>query len=285
MLSKLFKVEFRATARLFLPMYALLLVMSVVTRLLYGISRDDAAGMNLTFLTVIVTVILVMLFTAVWVVTLVFIIRRFWTNQLGREGYLTNVLPVSPAQHLCAKSVTSLVWTLASVLAIAVALLILLGHVMNLALGIRDLPEFLRQLWDYAAQEQVTGGVVRFLIEAVCMMLLSAYLFILAVYAAMCIGQLANRHRVLASVGAYFGISTLGSILGNLLGSARMGIDLQTGFTGAGLIDRLAEVTTARETVGIVNNELLLAIGMAAAACAVLYVVSDLLLKKHLNLQ
>ena len=56
MLGKLLKYEFRATARVFLPMYALLLVMSAVARLVYGAQMNRAQGTLLTILTVVVTV-------------------------------------------------------------------------------------------------------------------------------------------------------------------------------------------------------------------------------------
>lgn len=77
MLGKLLKYEFRATARVFLPMYALLLVMSVVARLIYGAQMTQAQGVLLNILTVVVTVAVIGLLVAVAVVTLLLICRRF----------------------------------------------------------------------------------------------------------------------------------------------------------------------------------------------------------------
>ena len=83
MLKKLFKYEFSATGRIFLPMYAALLVMSLIARVFYSVE-----GLQSDILIALITMLLVMLFTAVWVITFVIIIRRFWDNLLGRQGYL-----------------------------------------------------------------------------------------------------------------------------------------------------------------------------------------------------
>ena len=130
MLRKLFKYEFKATSRVFLPMYGIFLVLMVLARFFY-LGQNEALFGNsiLSGLSVfLVTLIVIAAFTAVWVVTLVLTIRRFWQNLLGREGYLSHVLPVESWEHVLTKLVTGVVWTICSTIVTVGGLWIMLDH-------------------------------------------------------------------------------------------------------------------------------------------------------------
>lgn len=299
MLGKLLKYEFRATGRIFLPAYAVLLVMSFVARLFYSanLAREFTTEGRTTL---IVTMVMVMLFTAVWVVTLVVIIRRFWTNLLGREGYLMNVLPVSPWEHVCSKAVTSLVWVLLSCIVSAVALAVMLLGTTGL-IDWRELlyhaSEFWREGWDYMRAEGAEVQAVLLIVQSVADGLTSIISMILTVYAAMSIGQLSNRHRVWASIGAYFGITIARSIVSSMLFvSSLLGVFAPAVFSGAGVLSISgADGPTAyvyggaehmlRELLATYNTHVLLQLIFELAVCVLLFWLSQRLLKKHLNLQ
>ena len=299
MLGKLFKYEFRATGRIFLPAYAVLLVMSFVARLFYSanLAREFTTEGRTTL---IVTMVMVMLFTAVWVVTLVVVIRRFWTNLLGREGYLMNVLPVSPWEHMCSKAVTSLVWVLLSGLVSAAALVVML-------LGTTDLVDW-RNLfynaswiwnegWDYLRAEGADTQAVLMIVQTVIDGLMSIISLSLTAYAAMSIGQLVNRHRVWASIGAYFGITIARSIVSSMLFvSSLLEIFAPAIFGGVGVLGISGAdgptvyfyggaEHTLRDLLATYNTHVLYQLIFELAVCVLLFWLSQRLLKKRLNLQ
>ena len=88
MLGKLIKYEFNANSRTFLPMYIALILVAAVNRVL----RVTMSEANLAF--GISIMLLVGLFMALGIITLVVIIQRFNKNLLGDEGYLMFTLPV-----------------------------------------------------------------------------------------------------------------------------------------------------------------------------------------------
>ena len=283
MLGKLLKYEFRATGRIFLPAYAALLVMSVVTRLFYGNGGVFVSGAssNDELLAGIATLIMIMLFTAVWVVTLAVTLRRFWTNLLGREGYLTNVLPVHPWEHMLSKLVTASVWNILSGLASILALWIMLGGVLNLLeINWSEFMEFWRELRQRLAEEGATGQAVLFAVQLVLGSLLSVFRFILSVYAAMCVGQLVNTHRIWASIGAYFGVNIAQSTLFSRVG----GRVLAARFFGTTVYSYEGPISVVRE-LARVNELFLWYITLELIFCAALFFAGTWILRKRLNLQ
>ena len=287
MLGKLLKYEFRATARVFLPLYAVLLVLSAAARLIYGAQMHEASGTLLNILTVVVTIAVIGLLTAVAVVTVILICRRFWQNLLGREGYLMNVLPVSKSAHVWAKLIAAAVWTLLSTVMSVCALAIMLGELANLS-SFRSMYEGWQMLWAQLHEMGVAGQTRLLIVQSVVHVLLGLLSSVLEIYAAMCIGQLANKHRIWASVGAYFGIGIVKSVVYSrllLLRAARY-----TGMSFGGLqiriddsaVEAFDDIHTA---LPVINTELLWMLGLTLVFCAVLFFVTQWLLKKHLNLQ
>lgn len=271
MLRKLFKYEFGATGRVFLPMYAALLVMSVIARLFYttNLRWSEIA-------TALVTMVMLMLFTAVWVVTLVIIIRRFSSNLLGREGYLMHVLPVNPWEHVLAKSVTSGVWVIAGMIVSAAAFFIMLFGLTGFwDISLRDLFSGLSEATEYLRREGLLGQTVLFILQLVLLMIVSFFEFILSVYAAMSIGQLANSHRVWASIGAYFGLNIVQSFIFSLLSESDI-------FNVVVIVSADGPVVSSLASA---NRLMALFLLLSAAVCVVLFFVSSILLKKKLNLQ
>ena len=55
--------------------------------------------------------------------------------------------------------------------------------------------------------------MVLVIVEAIILLVLSVLKSVYQIYAALAIGQLANKHRILLSLGAYIGISMIMSIL------------------------------------------------------------------------
>ena len=123
MLGKLIKHEFRATGRVMLPMYLVLLATAVGSNL----SGRWMLGSSRSALSVLGTLIVVAFGFAIFGVLLmsfVLMIQRFYKNLLQDEGYLMFTLPVSVHQHIWAKVIVSAVWFIATVLVIIGACLL-----------------------------------------------------------------------------------------------------------------------------------------------------------------
>ena len=103
---KLLKYEWKACARICLPLYGVLILMSFVTHLLYSIPQNSTFGFMLPAISSMLYMGVMM---AAFVVTAVILIQRFYKNLLGSEGYLMFTLPVTVSQHLFSKTIIAVV--------------------------------------------------------------------------------------------------------------------------------------------------------------------------------
>ena len=199
MLGKLMKYEFRATAIYFLPIYVVLVLVSGLRYVVSLISQKFSNGFS-AFSGFSLSAIYLLLALGLAITTFIVIIIRFYKNLLGTEGYLMFTLPVSVEQNILAKLIPSVVWFFGScvlgMLTIAPAMgLRFNDNPFTMFTGIRlgDVPEIL------LAVLMVIGSIA------------GTFLFY---YRCMCIGQMFNSHRFLASAGAYIVIQTVLQILG-----------------------------------------------------------------------
>ena len=143
MLKKLLKHEFRATARTYGGLYLALLAVSV----LFGASIRGWNGTNSDVYSTAVG-LLSLAYTAVLigtaVVTVMTIVRRFYSNLLGREGYLMHTLPVTEAQLVGAKLISGTVWSVCSIFAagLSFGILAILMMADSVEAASRSLPEY-----------------------------------------------------------------------------------------------------------------------------------------------
>lgn len=105
MLKNLLKYEFRATARTYGGIYLALLAAAGLIG--FSLRGDRVAAQSHVFeIGVTIYSLLVM---ALVIVTIVTVIHRFTKNLLGREGYLMHTLPVTEAQLVGSKLISSAV--------------------------------------------------------------------------------------------------------------------------------------------------------------------------------
>ena len=120
MLRKLLKHEFRATGRVILPIFGLLLLSAVGANL----SIRGMTNAQSTFLNTLGTILIMLFFLAiiaVGIVALAVMVSRFYKNLLQDEGYVMMTLPVSIHQQVWSKLIVSTVWFAATVLVIILA--------------------------------------------------------------------------------------------------------------------------------------------------------------------
>lgn len=271
MLSKLIKYEFRATARYYLPIYAGLLLLSLLTCLVQAVQASEL----FTVLTVGIYVLFAM---ALLVITAVVIVARFYRNLLGHEGYLMFTLPVTAGQNILAKLIPALVWMVGSGLlgALTIGFMVAgspLEVFAELGRAISELVKGL-PLMDISAWH-ILGMAPGFIL----IILASLASSILTVYMCLGIGQLANEHKFLCSIGAYLGLGVVGQIVSVLLFALLGSFDTIPAWLYA-----LGERVMLLGEVGIVYLIIYGLVIWCLACCLVVYLITRWLLTKHLNL-
>lgn len=182
MLRKLIKYEFRATARVMLPLYLVTIVLALLTRgaslWLELATADMTMGESiLGFLAGLVAVAFVLALLATFIVAVVLAVFRFRKNLLTDEGYVMFTLPVSPHSLVCSKLIVSTVWFLGAVVIDVVALVSLVADVAMF----QEMGRMFREVFDNLTAYYLGNGVL-FLVELVILFLVGCAYTCLSFY-------------------------------------------------------------------------------------------------------
>lgn len=258
MLSKLIGYEMKAFGRILLPIYGAI----VVAAILMGIDMRFSWAANHLGGEVL-PIILGVLVAAVFIVTILLSVIRFYNNLLGREGYLMFSLPVGTGNLIWAKVISSVIWcVLCWVIAVLSVLPILAAPDIQdewNASGGSFWIEIMKDLAPY--KWNILLGIV--------LVIALAVLFIVRIYAAVSIGHLWTEHRILGALLAFIGLNVVKTIV-----RISSGTSLSSGW--------LREASTGiRFTAGYEGLLLLI----TAAGIALYSVVTWLILDRKLNLE
>lgn len=260
MLGKLIKYEYKATMRTFIPLYIAILLVAIVNRLFD--ERNVEIGFGIS------ACILVGLFIALVVITLMVIIQRFNKNLLGDEGYLMLTLPVKSGYLITSKTFISIVWTIISGIVACITCFILIGTREMLNSLLTNFGEIWSKIdWQITVDnEQV--NVIFFLIAMLVLTALTYIGFIFQIYLALAIGQLPKlaKYRSIVAFGAFCVISVVISIIINAM------VDIENRF----IVNRFIANSFVIES--IYEDTCLLII------CIILFQSIKSILDKHLNL-
>jgi hypothetical protein len=202
MLRRLLKYEIKATGRIFLPLFLALLIFAIITRF---ISPLDAEEWNIT--AIISMMIYIIIMVGMFVTTLIMMIQRFYKNLLSDEGYLMLTLPVKPWKHIISKLLVSMFWVVTSGIVALISILII-------ALEKGDITKLAMQLTILYHQALADLGPSIYLLafEIIIGIFIALASSILIIYASIAIGHLFSQHKMLASFGAFIGLTTLSQI-------------------------------------------------------------------------
>lgn len=266
---KLLKYEWKACARTCLPMYAAVLLLALVNRLTM---KDQVQALMYGIPTALMGLLYFAVMVAVFVVTTVILIQRFYKNLLGDEGYLMFTLPVTVSQHIWAKTIIAVAMSILSTIAALLSIGIL-GGGMGIIQGAATVMQNLLQGLVQRPNEFVVG------LEIVLWLLILTVVGTLFIYLCMALGHLAKKHRVLMSVVWYFVLSTIAQFLFMffIMGVGNLPLE---GFWQA-LQDFFLSIGPAA-TVHI--GMILLCIGTAIPG-AVFFLATRYILKNKLNLE
>ena len=211
MLGKLIKHEFRATGRIMLPLFAIVLLVSCIAHFaVRGLDQDLPKAVQT--LLIIVMILFVIGLMAVSVISFVLMVQRFRRNVLGDEGYLTMTLPAGVHSMLWSKIIVSVVWFAATVAVVILAVMILLFRV-------EYVHDMFSEAWYYFREMEGVeiANITVVLSELLINAILSGITVCLSCYSALSIGHGFARHKMLLSVVFYFVLNTLFSYLIGLI--------------------------------------------------------------------
>lgn len=193
MLSKLLKHEIKATARLFMPLYLALLIFALINRFVNPwMQVNTSHSFNMHALISISSIIIyIALIIAIFVMTLVITVQRFYKNLLGDEGYLMFTLPVKTWMHIVNKLLIAMFWVVSSFLTTICSILVLI-NVKNFKDQLFELFNAIKDFFGYSA----------FFIIPIYILLWIATNIIM-IYAAISLGHLFENYKLLASFGMY----------------------------------------------------------------------------------
>ena len=130
MFGKLMKYELKATYKWYLIISGVLAILSIFAGLLASSVITGAATYTANTTYTIVGIIVLVIFAGYIGLTLtnyIIIIRRFYNNIFGREGYLTWTLPTGSHTVLLVKVTSALIWSIFCFISLILSLLIFLG--------------------------------------------------------------------------------------------------------------------------------------------------------------
>lgn len=216
MLGKLLKHEFTATGRIMLPVLAAVTGITLLANLL--LRFGDALAEKLRLLSVLFAFVVfaaVIAVIAAEIMTIVLLVMRFYRHVLGPEGYLTHALPVNVHQLVWSKIIVSAVWIVVTNLLVILLFMLSLSFAgqLNLAEIFRDFPswrEIVETLGYIGISEARLNALI---IEFVLMILASLLVTSLHFYAAMTLGHIFPKDKILLSVLIFVGINVVFSVI------------------------------------------------------------------------
>lgn len=195
MLRKLMKYELRANMKIYCFLWPGIVIAILLQRLLLP---TGFPGELRSFLSPLVSMLLIFSIFGSIIAAMVICINRFYKGLLQEEGYLMFTLPVHAWQLILSKLLVAMMTIIVTGLLSFGSMLLFINGVLE-NLSIHDLFSELGEITGRAPVDELILGII-------CLILAQA-LSILLIYLACAIGHLAKKHRVVASIAAYFGVS------------------------------------------------------------------------------
>lgn len=267
MLRKLMKHELRSTSRILLPLFLIILVLSVGTSVVVR-NGESVTNPILTAVNIIIVSAYGIALCAVFLVLLVLMINRFRTNLLSDEGYIMFTLPASVHQLVWSKIIVCCLWFLATVVVVGLSGLIV-GFDLDM---LREVREFIADVLQFLNARYAINGTI-ILIEALVLFFVGFASFCLQFYSAMSFGQSFAKHKRLLAVAFFFGSQFVVQFILSLFFSNR---NLELYFEN--FFSQYSPMTSIHIFFG-------LSILISLIYAAIFYLVTTYCLQKRLNIE
>ncbi len=262
MLGKLMKYELKATARWFLPLYAAILIFAVINGFFFSHPMVDGGMISLKEIFSALSMFLYsILFVGIMAVTLVVMIQRFYKSLLGDEGYLMFTLPVVTWKHIINKLGIAMVWSILSGLIAFGSIIIMIPS--------KDFSAFSQAMKAFIDVFGTSGAITLPLL-----ILISIAYGVAEIYAAIALGHLFNKHKLLASFGMYLVLNTVTKFA-----------YLLTIPVLSNMFPDLAQSIYVQIPPAQLNTLFVVLLLITSVLTAVLLILTNVILKKKLNLE
>ncbi len=266
MLSKLMKYELKSMMRKFSVIWLGLLAAAALRGLIGFLDKESRL---LGFLpSDLLTLVYGALMVAMVVLSIIFVLQRFYNGLLKEEGYLMFTLPVKTSQLVTSKLLTAMIVTIISILV----------GILSIFCLAPDLLKEIIQGWDGLTQ-MLTEEVPHWrllTVEVLILFIVSGLSRILHIYASMALGHLGSKHRIALSVAAYIGLSVVMTVLAT---------GLMHFFKFAAAYDSFLSMIESMPSFGAVQLFLGLMLVICVVPGAAFYIITERILAKRLNLE
>lgn len=276
MLKKLFRHEWKDTWVVGTVCAIVVVVLTIIGMILFSLDIwSDSASRGDGALAFTQSMVIVYFMLLIWgVIGAVCVIRyyffyRYYKNLFTDHGYLMHTLPAKSTDLINAKLFVAIIWQYISSLLVMLAIVGLmysaLGNIASLTFHdfVKAVNELMRQM-DWEAVMRAMPVIVSMVIY----MLLAPVFGILLMYAAIGVGQLSKKHKLLISVLILLGFNMAVQTIAQLM---VMPINL-------GMWDRLPSMTS----VNVISVVFLL---VFIGATVGLYFANKYFVEKKLNLE
>lgn len=276
MLGKLFKYEFKNTAKVMLAIYGVLVFATLLVSI--GSSMEAMQGVNLTDVPPVVelffaasVLMYVLSIFALFTVSYVYLCIHFYKTMYSDQGYLTHTLPVKPVTLFNVKLVTSLVWMILTAVLFALSIFAFLigasrGEIFSSEVAGR-MAEIIK--YEFVPIFGMTFG--QFPLFIVLSFIISCLSYLLMIFASISIGQLFTGHKIAGSFAAGVVIYMVQQLIGTI-------VILVTGFST--FLD--FEIATFSDI--LLAPPMIISMVISVLFAVALYVICIVMQTRHLNL-
>ncbi|MDO5111154.1 MAG: hypothetical protein Q4E65_02500 [Clostridia bacterium] len=283
MLSKLMKYDFRDQGRLQWPLQLGVLLggilagfcMSYFVRTAQMMGDQQQGPHTMQIVMVVIISLVMILIAASSIITQILVGKQYYQNCFCDEGYLTFTLPVASSKVLLSKVITGSIWILINLLAvlIGVGLFLLIGFGFDAKIS-AEIAQGFAELKAEFAQFSTGFDLTWFIIQYVALTLISAVASVVMVDFVVTLGnQLARKHKILCAVCLYFLVTFIISAVSGVISSAMM-----LTVMSAGEVDWNVYFSA-------MNGVFTFTLVMSVVITAVMYYITDRMLKNKLNLE
>ena len=277
MLGKLFKYEFKNTAKVMLAIYGVLVFTTLLVSI--GSSMKAMQGVNLTDVPPVVelffaasVLMYVLSIFALFTVSYVYLCIHFYKTMYSDQGYLTHTLPVKPVTLFNVKLVTSLVWMILTAVLFALSIFAFLigasrGEIFSSEVAGR-MAEIIK--YEFVPIFGMTFG--QFLLFIVLSFIISCLSYLLMIFASISIGQLFTGHKIAGSFATGIVIYMVQQVIATI-------VILVTGFST--FLDYEKIVTFADV---LFSPAMIISMVISVLFTVALYVICIVMQTRHLNL-
>lgn len=270
MLIKLLEHEWKSNWKIPAILIGVLLLFAVLTGATFAVPvwEDNMLALGMLVIFIWMTFYLGMI--AVSLGISIYLAVRFYKSMYTDEGYLTHTLPVTARQLLLAKGIHMVIWTCLTSLAIVVSLMICGGMVL---LFLNPFRVEMLELWQSVQLNwrQVMGfDTINFICSLIFMMIASTLYSTTLIMGSVSIGQNLTKHKILGSIGAYFALNIIVSMVSMVAVVPSMILQIAN-------IDSYNPFTNMSIMYWVFGAVYL-------AISAGLYIISEYMTKKRLNL-